>query len=390
MMQRWKLIILLMIGIFLVFSVLARIDKPGDESFVGLCVYSSDGFSVMTNGKTSLGVYAELKLGGIYNVTGGVFNTSSGLRMRPKYIRPSLPTFPTSDIKGFYWPSRGYYLLIPDSEKRTKLALPLNISKGDMVNVKGLFYRGRLYPVAYSKLTPPSNPRDGMPWRVEGVVLYSSRKPILWNGSDKIVLYLPYSLRLKPGTEVKVLGIFRRYSMPSLIVDSQDDVTVIGMAPRVPFMEAGIGKIAVGACMVVGRGKSSLRLDCTKLRLTGFNARMGDTIRFEALVRKSSLLCLNCSVQEGREELPNGICNFSPGEFVKVHGRVEWVRIYGNGFGLANVTKDNCWVLLKLRKSLGISLTTNEAVTAYGTFKTYHGMPALNIESGDDVCFGNC
>ncbi len=381
---------LLAVGIILVFSILARIDKPTNESFVGLCVYSSDGFSVLTNGSESIGVYAKLKPGGVYNVTGSVFNTPSGLRMRPKRVRPSPPLFPTLNIRGFYWPSRGYYLLVPGSGKRIKLAFFLNASKGDMVNVKGLFYHGRFYPVAFSKMKPLKQPEDGMPWQAEGVILYSGRKTVLWNGSAEIALYLPYGLKLKPGVKVKVLGIFRRYSMPSLLVDSPDDLTIVGSAPRVPVEEVRIGEIAEGTCTVVNVGKSSLRLNCTKLRLIGFKALRGDTVRFEALVRKSSMLCLNCAIRESREELPNGICGFSPGKLARISGTVAWVKLYGNGFGLANVTDGNCWVLLKLRKSLGVSLRTNETVTAYGTFTTYRGMPALEIESGEDVCSGNC
>ena len=326
----------------------------------------------------------------MYNVTGSVFNTSSGLRMRPKRIRPSPPLFQTLEIRGFYWPSRGYYLLIPGSGERIKLALPLNASKGDMVDVKGLFYHGRFYPVALSKLNPPPYPEDGMPWWTEGVILYSGRKTVLWNWSAEIALYLPYGLRLKPGVKVKALGIFRRYSMPSLLVDSPDDLTVVGSAPKAPVGKAKIGEIARGACTVVNVGKSSLRLNCTALRLVGFNARRGDIISFEALVRRSSMLCLNCTVQRKREELPNGICSFSQGKLAKISGTVAWVKVYGNGFGLANVTDENCWVLLKLRKSLGVSLRTNETVTAYGTFTTYRGMPALEIGSGEDVCSGNC
>ncbi len=381
---------LLVAGIILVLLVLMRMDKPASDSFVGLCVYSSDGFSVLTNGSESIGVYAELKLGGVYNVTGSVFNTSSGLRIRPKRVRPSPPPFPTLDIRGFYWPSRGYYLLIPGSGKRIRLALPLNASKGNMVNVKGLFYHGRFYPMASSKMKPPKQPEDGMPWQAEGVILYSGRRTVLWNGSAEITLYLPYGLRLKPGTEVKALGIFRRYSMPSLLVDSPDDLTIVRSAPKAQVEKAKIGEIAEGTCTVVNVGKSSLRLNCTALRLIGFKARRGDTVHFEALMRKASMLCLNCTIRESREELPNGMCNFSPGKLARISGTVTWVKVYGNGFGLANVTYGDCWVLLKLRKSFGVSLRTNETVTAYGIFTAYRGMPALEIESGEDVCSGNC
>jgi len=137
----------------------------------------------------------------------------------------------------------------------------------------------------------------------------------------------------------------------------------------------------------VGR---SLSLNCTEMKLYGFSARVGDVVHFEALRRGSSLLCLNCTVSLPREELPNGICSFSPGKFARVSGNVSWVRVYRNGFGLANLTDGNCWVLLKLRKSLGVSVEVNETVTAYGFFTTYRDMPAFEMGSGEDLCSGNC
>jgi len=388
MVKNRRTIAVTLVGILIVMVALFRVGGDEREFFVGLCVYSSDGFSVLTNGTHSVGVPATLELGRTYLVEGRFYESSSGTRVDPSRVVETVPDFPLTGISGAYWFSGDrYYLLTP---AKVRLAHPLEASKGEMVRARGIFYRGRFYPVNYSRLGPLLSPADGMPWSVRGVVLYSGRKTILWNGSAEIALYLPYGLHLKPGTEIRAIGIFRRYSMPSLLVDSSGDVAVVGNAPRVPVEEAGTGEVAVGSCMVVDVGKSSLRLNCTKLRLTGFRARDGDTVHFEALVRKSSMLCLNCKIQKSREELPNGICGFSPGRFARVHGRVEWVKVYGNGFGLANVTDGKCWVLLKLRKSLGVSLTANGTVTAYGTFTTYRGMPALEIRSGDDVCSGNC
>jgi len=224
---------------------------------------------------------------------------------------------------------------------------------------------------------------------VEGVVLYTGKKTVLWNGSEEIALYLPYGTELKPGQRVKVLGIVRFYSKLSLFVDSPEDVEALGTAVERPIDEARVGDIATGNCTVIGSGRS-LKLNCTDLRLYGFSARTGDVIHFEALRRRSSLLCLNCTVVVPREELPNGLCSFSPEKFSKITGNISWVKVYRNGFGLANVTNGNCWVLLKLRKSLRISLSANETITAYGFFTTYRDMPAFEVESGDDLCSGNC
>ena len=387
MVRNSRLTVVLLAGILVVVLTLSRVGNYEEDSFVGLCVYSTGGFSVLTNGTASVGVSATLKPGEVYLVRGRLYRSRSGLRMDPSFIGTSHPTFPLNELRGAYWPSRGFYLLTP---RKVRLGLPLNVSKGTYVLVRGLFYGGRFYPVTYTRTGPPTEPEDGMPWWVGGVVIYSGRRTVIWNGSEELALYLPYGTRLRVGTRVRALGIFRRYSMPTILVDSEDDVTVIGMAPREEVGRAGIGEIAVGRCTVIGRGKSYLRLNCTGLRLYGFNARDGDVVRFEALVRKSSMLCLNCTLERGREELPSGVCNFSPGKFVRITGTVSWVRVYGNGFGLANVTDGDCWVLLKLRKSLGVSLRTNETLTAYGTFTTYRGMPALEIGSGEDVCSGNC
>ncbi|WP_367884799.1 hypothetical protein [Thermococcus sp. JCM 11816] len=66
------------------------------------------------------------------------------------------------------------------------------------------------------------------------------------------------------------------------------------------------------------------------------------------------------------------------------------MKRYRNGFGLANVTDGNCWVLLKLPpKSLGISVASGENVTAYGFFTTYREKPAFEIQSGEDLCSGS-
>ncbi|ASJ11528.1 hypothetical protein [Thermococcus thioreducens] len=383
-----ELKIVLLIGSVVVLIMMATIDAaPRDlDEFTGVCVYSSDSFSILSNGSTSVGVYSSLQEGVVYRVEGRMYNTSSGLRIRHVRIERAEATFPLSAVKGAYWVSSGYYILTPD---RVRLALPLSAEKGELVEVDGIWYRNGFYPVRHRVLGFPEEPRDGMPWRIDGTVIYGGTKAVIWNGSEEIVLYLPYGTKVEAGRRVRVVGIVRFYSRLSLIVDSPDDISFVGYGEKVPVSEASVGDIAFGNCTVVGAGRS-LKLNCTELKLRNFKARVGDRIYFEAVRRRSSLYCIDCRVIESREEIPNGICSFSSGELARVFGRVKWVRVYKNGFGLANVTDGNCWVLIKLRKSLNVSLKVNQTVTAYGFFTTYRGMPAFEVPSGDDLCSGRC
>ena len=383
-----RLVVVLLIGSVVVLLVMTHLGATTEnlDDFTGVCVYSSDSFSLLSDGRTTVGVYASLQVGKVYRAVGRMHNTTYGTKLRNARIEPAEPDFPLSTVEGAYWPSSGFYLLTPE---RVRLATALPVEKGITVRVRGIWYRNMFYPLEYRLLNFPREPSDGMPWVVEGAVIYSGSRTVLWNGSEEIVLYLPYGTHLEAGQLVRVVGVVRFYSKLSLIVDSAEDVVVKGHARRVPVSEASIGDIATGNCTVVRAG-SSLKLDCTELKLTNFRARAGDVIHFEAVRRKSSLYCLKCDVIKPRERLPNEICAFSEGAFARVNGAVTWVRIYRNGFGLANLTNGNCWVLLKLRKSLNVSLSPNQTVTAYGFFTTYRDMPAFEIQSGGDVCLGNC
>ncbi len=385
-MERSKIVLL--VGSVIVLIALAKVEPNYSDldEFIGVCVYSSDSFSVLSDGSTSVGIYASLQEGMVYRVEGRMYNTSSGLRIRHVRIERAEVTFPLSAVKGAYWVSSGYYILTPE---RVRLTAPLPIQKGELVEAEGIWYKNRFYPLGYSVLGFSERPRNGMPWRVEGTVIYGGTRPVLWNGSEEVVLYLPYGTEVEVGRRVRVVGIVRFYSRLSLIVDSPDDVLVVGHGERVPVSKASIGDIAVGNCTVIGVGRS-LKLDCTGLKLSNFRARVGDRVYFEAVKRKSSLYCVDCRVIEPREHLPNEICSFSEGKFARISGRVEWVKVYKNGFGLANVTGDKCWVLLKLRKSLNVSLEVNQTVTTYGFFTTYRGMPAFEVPSGDDLCSERC
>ena len=382
-----RLTVVLLIGSLVVLLIMARIGATTNaDEFTGVCVYSSGSFSLLSDGRTTVGVYTSLREGEVYRVVGRLYNTTSGVRLRDARIEPAEPDFPLSTLEGAYWPSSGPYILTPG---RVRLATPIPVEKGRMVRIEGIWYRNRFYPVRYRVLGFLKKPKDGMPWVVEGTVIYNGSRTVLWNGSEEVVLYPPYGTSLEVGKRVRAVGIARFYSKLSLIVDSPDDVVVTGSAERVPVSEASIGDIAVGNCTVVDAGRY-LRLNCAELKLYGFDARVGDRIHFEAVRRRFSLYCLRCYIIEPREGLPNGICSFSDGTFARIAGRVKWVRVYRNGFGLANVTNDDCWVLIKLRKSLNVSLEVNETVTAYGFFTTYRNMPAFDVPSGDDLCSGNC
>jgi DNA/RNA endonuclease YhcR with UshA esterase domain len=116
---------------------------------------------------------------------------------------------------------------------------------------------------------------------------------------------------------------------------------------------------------------------------------VGDIIKFKALRRENSLYCLSCSIKIPRRSLENSICAPKEG-IIKVHGQVKEVKIYKNGFGLANITYRNCSILLKLRKSLNIAIAENQTITAFGYYTTYRGKPALEVQSREDICLENC
>jgi len=382
-MVRRGLFVVLMFSLAAVSLVLSTYSVEKD-SFTGLCVRSGE-YSVLYNGTAVVIVGEHLELGKVYTVEGRLREAGETLWVDVSSVRPASVTFPLESVEGAYWYSFGPVLLTP---LRVRLAYPINASKGSLVKVEGLTYGSKFYPVKAVELGYLKEPENGMPYLLEGVVLYGGNPSVIWNGSEEFRVYLPHGHSLEPGLRVRVLGIARLYSTITIYVDSSDDVVVLGTAEEKPINLAQVGEVATGECLVVKATLRYLTLNCTNLRLYGFTARTGDTVRFEALRRKSSLLCLNCSLAKPREELPNGICSFQEGSFAKISGRVAWVKVYRNGFGIANVTNGTCSVILKLPLRLNVSLTENESVTAYGFFTTYRGKPAFQVNSGDDLCSG--
>ncbi len=362
-------------------------DLQKQVTFTGLCIYSSPGFSILTDGKEKIAVLESLNVSTVYRVSGVMLNGTYSSRLKPVNVSVlNASALRLRSIRGALWKEGDCYLLTPS---RIKLAWCINASKGELLDVDGIYYGSLFYPLRFSSQGYLRKPENGMPFRIEGVVIYTSPNAVLWNGTREIRLYLPYDIRLKLGQRVRALGIVRFYSKLTIIVESPEDIEITGSARKLPVKTASVGDIAEGMCRVINTGRA-LTLNCTELRLYGFSARRGDLIRFEAIRRKSSLYCLRCTVVASRNMMKNDICNPENDRFGKIEGRVKWVKVYKNGFGLANITKGRCWILLKLPKSLGISLKGNQTVTAFGTFTTYRSMPAFSVKSGEDVCTGRC
>ncbi|MDV3104251.1 hypothetical protein [Thermococcus waiotapuensis] len=396
MVQKKLLQVVLIVGVLLSAAAMYSV-APGDnggEVFFGVCVKSGGGYSILFNGSRTVLVPSNLEIGAVYRIWGKVEEREGFLRVSGQYRIEKTDEIPplAVSIEGAYWKKgENAYLLTPDW---VDLATPLNIPKGARVVVYGLEYGSKFYPVKYSVLKNASGSfEDGMPVLVKGVVLGyfgAKNEVIVWNGKEKVYVYLPYNHSVGIGKTIELLGRARLTSRVNVYVDSSEDVRVLGYPEAVPINEASTGEIGEGICTVVKSGKSDFTLNCTDLNLRGVRARTGDTLKVKALNTGSHLLCIDCTLVRPREELPNEICNPKEGGFSKIQGKVEWVRLYKNGFGIANVTNGSCWVLLKLPKSLGVSLREGEQVTAYGFFTTYQGRTAFEVASGDDVCSGNC
>lgn len=379
-----RLVIVLLLSLIIVSLALIRLSPPGGDAFNGLCVYSSPGFSILYNGTQTVAVGESMEVGRVYMVHGRLRKTNRGLWMDVSSFETSLPDFSLESLEGAYWTDRSPYLLTPD---KVYLATPINASKGELVLVRGLGYGSKFYPLEVHRRGFPAFPRNGFPFVVEGVVMSVGRYVSIWNGSEEFKVLKLRGVGVTPGQRVRAVGIVRIRDCIYIYPSEVTDVVPLGYQEPVSLPDSSIGDIVEAKCLVLDSG-NTLKLNCTDLRLYGFKARAGDTLHIRALRRKSSLLCLNCSVVHPREKLPNELCEYSPGSFAKISGTVTWVKRYRNGFGLANVTDGNCWVLLKLPKSLGVSVTSGENVTAYGFFATYREKPAFEIQSGEDLCSG--
>lgn len=366
---------------------LEKAEKGKLINFTGICVYSQKGFSVLYDGKNTIILYETLKTDESYKVVGKLLDESKHAVEALEIHEVSHNVLDLDSLEGAFWKDSSCYLLTP---QRIKLSKCLNITKGEKVTAYGLFYGDRFHVVDYTPKGLLKMPVNGMPFRIRGVVIRNITPITIWNGSEEIKAYLPYKTKIELGDEVEITGIARFYSTLTIYVNSPKDVKVIGKAKTVPIGKETTGEIAHGICQVT-RDSIALSLNCTELKLYGFSANFGDIIEFYSIRRKNSLYCIRCMVKIPREKLPNSICAPISDIPLKIHGKVKWVKRYKNGFGLANVTYKNCWILLKLPKSLGISPEINETLTAFGFYTTYRGAPAFEVPSRDDICLnGSC
>ncbi|CAB49095.1 hypothetical protein [Pyrococcus abyssi] len=197
--------------VFLLLSNLLSSVEPKDildasegdlVEFSGVCGYSSGDFSILTDGKMSIPVYAPLKVGKVYKVI-GVYRNGG---IKPREITNGSVELET--IVGAYWFDYAPSILTP---RRVYLKYPINASPGDIVEVKGAFFGSKLVPVSYKKLGHIEEPKDGYPLEIEGrVVKGGNPSYVKWRGRT-IKVYLKDNASLETGSFVNVLGIVRVY-----------------------------------------------------------------------------------------------------------------------------------------------------------------------------------
>jgi hypothetical protein len=384
---------LVLLGMALLSAVLLLQIHPGEgqATFKGVCVRSSSTYSLLFNGSKLLFIPKELDVGTAYRITGIIKKDGNGLKASGKFKVERLggPTPWMETLNGSYW-ERGNdaYVLTPEW---VRLVRRINVEKGSRVLIWGVQYGSVFYSTGYVTLSEPTGRfQDGFPVLVRGIIIESSRETVLWDGGRRIYLHLPYGEKLTQGSAVWVLGRARVSYKLELYVDSMKDVRYLGMPGAVKGKAPQIGELVEGNCTVTEALRTGLRLNCTDFKLKGFQTRAGDRVSFIAIRDGTGLRCINCTVSTPRELLPNSICNFSEGSFARISGKVEWVKKYRSGFGVANVSSGECWVLLKLPKSLDVEVEEGENITAYGRFTLYRGEPAFSVESGDDVCSWRC
>ncbi|AEC51624.1 hypothetical protein PNA2_0708 [Pyrococcus sp. NA2] len=184
--------------------------KEGDlVEFSGVCGYSSGDFSIITNGKISIPVYTGLEVGRIYRIVGVYRNRG----IKPRIVENGSLELET--IRGAYWFDYAPSLLTP---KRVYLKYPLaNVSPGEIVEAKGVFFGSKFLVVSYRKLGRIREPRDGFPFEFSGRVVKGGNPAYVeWNKA-RIKVYLKDNQTLKTGVLVKILGISKVYGKKIII-----------------------------------------------------------------------------------------------------------------------------------------------------------------------------
>ncbi|MFA4641198.1 DNA-binding protein [Pyrococcus kukulkanii] len=341
--------------------------------FTGVCVYSSDGFSILTDGKFSVPVFSDLKLRKVYKVI-GVYRRNG---IKPRKIEDG--KIELEEYEGAYWVDYYPSLLTP---KKIKLKFGLSgVEEGELVRVRGIFFGSKLVPVEYYVVGNLTSPKDGYPFKFRGVVLYGGNPGIIFWKNRSVKVYLKDNQTLIPGRVVEVFGITR---ITGKIIVYTSRLRYLGSANV--SEKPNVGEIAEGECRIIQKLENRVKLECLDLPLSNVTGRVGDKIKFRALKRFSDYLCLNCTLYP-RENLGNMICNPEAGKAGKVSGVVENVKEV-RGRIIAQVRNGNCRILLKIKPDIRIEI--GDKVEAFGVFSTYYKKPILIVEGEEDICLNSC
>lgn len=383
--MRQDVVYLLMFFVFLSLAISLSNPPPKDiieaeegdlVEFEGICVYSSDDFSIITDGKFSVPVLSGLEVGKAYKIV-GVYR---GEAIKPGIIEKTEgEELSLVRVTGAYWVDYYPYILTP---KKVKLKFELeNVSIGEIVEVKGVFFGTKLVPVEYKSLGFLSYPKDGYPFEFTGVVLYGGNPGgILWMNKS-VRAYLPDNQTLTPGQVVKIVGI-TKVSGDYISVYARN-FSVVDFAKETTNIEgAKVGEIIVGSCRVSRVFLEYLELECLDKKVFGVKGRVGDLVHFKALKRFGSYLCLECNLT-AREDMENSICTPQIGKVGKVAGKV--VKVSKNKI---LVEFNRCKVSVKLPE--GVKVREGDYITAYGVFSTYYDKPMLIVYGEEDVCVNYC
>ncbi|MFA4646986.1 DNA-binding protein [Pyrococcus kukulkanii] len=353
----------------------ASIEEAGEGrlvEFTGVCAYSSDGFSILTDGRFSVPVFSDLKVGKVYRVI-GIYRGSG---IKPRKVEDG--KIELEEYEGAYWVDYYPSLLTP---KKIKLKFELSgVHEGELVRVKGVFFGSKLVPVEYHVIGNLTSPKDGYPFKFKGIVLYGGNPGIIFWKNRSVKVYLRDNQTLIPGRVVEVLGITRVAGRITVYASVVKDVgsANISEKPRV-------GEIVEDECRIVQKLEDGVKLECLNLPLSNVMGRVGDKVKFRALRRFSDYLCLNYTLFP-RENLGNMICSPKVGKAGKVSGVVENVKEV-RGRIIAQVKHGNCRILLKVKPDVKIGV--GDKVEAFGVFSTYYKKPVLIVEEEEDICLNS-
>ncbi|CUX77102.1 hypothetical protein CHITON_0323 [Thermococcus chitonophagus] len=340
--------------------------------FTGVCAYSSDGFSILTDGKFSVPVFSDLEVGEVYRVI-GVYR---GRGIKPRRIESG--DMELEEIEGAYWVDYYPSILTP---KKIKLKFELSgVEQGEIVRVRGVFFGSKLVPVEYRVVGNLTYPKDGYPFKFRGVVLYGGNPGVILWKNRSVRVYLKDNFTLIPGRVVEVFGITRVAGGIIVYASHFRDTGSANVSEK-----PNIGEIAESECRIIQKLENRVKLECLDLPLSNVTGRIGDKVKFKALRRFSDYLCLDCTLYP-REDLGNMICSPEVGKAGKVSGVVESVKEV-RGRIIAQVRHGDCKILLKLKPDVKVKV--GDEVEAFGVFSTYYRKPILVVEGEEDICLNS-